>query len=65
MNFWGVKIIDFQNDSISVALSFNKDIYNRVLSKIWLWVPFWAWKSEIVTFTPKFPKNSFFGKISF
>ena len=34
MNFLGVKIIDFQNDSISVALSFNKDLYNQVPSKI-------------------------------
>ena len=31
--FW-VKIIDLPNDSISVALSFNKDLYNRVSSKI-------------------------------
>ena len=30
----GVKIIDFQNDSISVALSFNKYLYTRVSSKI-------------------------------
>ena len=32
--FLGVKIIDFQNDIISVALTFNKDLYNRVSSKI-------------------------------
>ena len=34
--FWGggVKRIDFQNDSISVALSFDKDLLNRVSSKI-------------------------------
>ena len=30
----GVNIIDCQNDSISVVLSFNKDLYNRVSSKI-------------------------------
>ena len=34
MNFLRVKIIDFQNDYLSVALSFNKDLYNRVSSKI-------------------------------
>ena len=33
-NFLGVNIIDFRNDSISVALSFNKDLNNRVSSKI-------------------------------
>ena len=30
----GEKIIDFQNDSISVALPFKKDLYNRVSAKI-------------------------------
>ena len=63
--FWGVKIIDFQNDSLSVDLSFNKDLYNRVSSKIWLWVPFWIWKSKIMTFTPKFPKKYLFCKFPF
>ena len=63
--FWGVKIIDFQNDSISVALSFNIDLYNRVSSKIWLQVPFWDWKSKIMTFTQKFPKKTFFVKFHF
>ena len=32
--FLQVKTIDFQNDFISVALSFNKDLYKRVSSKI-------------------------------
>ena len=58
-------MIDFQNDSISVAFSFNKDLYNRFSSKIWLWVPFWDWKSKIMTFTPKFPKKLFFVKFHF
>ena len=65
MNFFGVQIIDFQNDSISMALSFNKDLYNRVSSKILLWVPFWDWKSKIMTFTPKFPEKTFFVKFHF
>ena len=30
--FWGVKIIDCKNDSISVALPFNKELYSKVLS---------------------------------
>ena len=40
-DFWGVKINDFQNDSKSVVLSFNKDLNKRISSKIWLRVPFW------------------------
>ena len=30
--FWGVKIIDCKNDSISVALPFNNQPYSEVLS---------------------------------
>ena len=36
-----VKIIDCQNDSMSVAWSFNKELYNRVSSKTELRVLFW------------------------
>ena len=35
-----VKVIGFQNDSISVAWSFNKELYNRVSSKTGLRVLF-------------------------
>ena len=31
-HFWGVKIIDCKNDSISVALPFNKELYSEGLS---------------------------------
>ena len=30
--FRGVKIIDCKNDSISVVLPFNKELYSKVLS---------------------------------
>ena len=30
--FGGLKIIDCKNDSISVALPFNKELYSKVLS---------------------------------
>ena len=30
--FWGAKFIDCKNDSISVALPFNKELYGEVLS---------------------------------
>ena len=36
-----VKVIDFQNDSISVAWSFNKELYNSVSSKTGPRVLFW------------------------
>ena len=31
-HFWGVKNIDCKNDSMSVALPFNKELYSEVLS---------------------------------
>ena len=65
MNFRGIKNIDFQNDSISVVLSFNKDLYNRVSSKIWLWVPFWVENLKSWLLPKKIPKNTFFAKFHF
>ena len=50
MNYFRVKVIDFQNDSISVALSFNKELYNRVSSKTGLQVLIREQKSKIITF---------------
>ena len=35
-DFRGVKIIAFQNDSISVALPFNEELYHGVSSQIGL-----------------------------
>ena len=64
MNYFRVKVIDFQNDSISVALPFNKELYNRVSSKTGLRVLILEQKSKIITFYPKISYEGEIFKIS-
>ena len=58
-----VKIFDFQNDSISVVLPFNKELYNRVSSKTGLSVLFWELKSKIISFCPNISYEDLIFKI--
>ena len=59
-SFGGVEIIDCKNDSVSMALQFNK----AHLSQIGLpALIFWA-KSKIITFYPKFSFTGTFHQIS-
>ena len=51
-NFLGLKIIEFQNDSISVALFFNNELYNRVSSLIGLQISFLVVKIQNHDFLP-------------
>ena len=56
--FLEIKIIDCINDSISVALPFNKEPEPKVSSQIGRRALIFGQKTKIITF---YPKNSFKG----